>query len=398
MKISGIRIKGFRQFGDVRFDFTDPQTGKPLDRVCFIGANGTGKSTLLELMSNFLAGKSIWYGEPEEVVVFVQNQGKIEEFVLHGGNLTQTLAPREFNHALYLKAELDGEKAVTLIKSDWEKIPEISQATTTIQELQAEAFWGQLTTLVKERETEKMRFEERPENLEKTKRQLNEEFDQRHPKIEVKLAEIWNKLLYRCHLEVDLEQMKYPTYSDRHFEVFLRLVHSKKNLPYERLSTGIRHFIFRMGHIFSLYFNRVIKAGFLFVDEPENSLHPDFLYDLIDIYTETTADKTGENHTQMFFATHNPIVAAQFKPQERFLLEWNEDGTVRVNKGKAPEGDDPNDLLDNDFKVRNLLGKAGNRAWEEYIDLKTQLSRCTDTESKIQLANKILNIGKNYNF
>jgi hypothetical protein len=39
-----------------------------------------------------------------------------------------------------------------------------------------------------------------------------------------------------------------------------------------------------------------------------------FYFELVDTYNEIVIDKRGINNTQMFFATHNPIIAAQFKP------------------------------------------------------------------------------------
>lgn len=58
MKISKIEIKDFHQFKDFTLDLTYPKghekEGKPLDKVCFIGQSGTGKTTLLELIPYFL--------------------------------------------------------------------------------------------------------------------------------------------------------------------------------------------------------------------------------------------------------------------------------------------------------------------------------------------------------
>ena len=54
MKISEIYIKNYLQCRDFHLNLTDPDTGEPLDKVCFIGANGTGKSTLLRIINNFL--------------------------------------------------------------------------------------------------------------------------------------------------------------------------------------------------------------------------------------------------------------------------------------------------------------------------------------------------------
>ena len=56
MKITKLYIHDFQQFRDFELDFTDPKTGLPLERVCLIGRNGTGKSTLLSLMSYCLLG------------------------------------------------------------------------------------------------------------------------------------------------------------------------------------------------------------------------------------------------------------------------------------------------------------------------------------------------------
>ena len=50
VKIKNLAIANYRQFRDVIFDFTEPTTGVPLRRVCLIGGNGTGKSTVLRVL------------------------------------------------------------------------------------------------------------------------------------------------------------------------------------------------------------------------------------------------------------------------------------------------------------------------------------------------------------
>lgn len=54
MKISSLHIKVFQQFNDTYLDFTDPNTGKPVNKICFIGRNGTGKSALLGFIAGLL--------------------------------------------------------------------------------------------------------------------------------------------------------------------------------------------------------------------------------------------------------------------------------------------------------------------------------------------------------
>ncbi|HMR90323.1 MAG TPA: AAA family ATPase [Saprospiraceae bacterium] len=54
MKICNIYIKGFQQFEDTFLDFTHPETGEPLNKICFIGRNGTGKSTIVKIINDIL--------------------------------------------------------------------------------------------------------------------------------------------------------------------------------------------------------------------------------------------------------------------------------------------------------------------------------------------------------
>ena len=130
----------------------------------------------------------------------------------------------------------------------------------------------------------------------------------------------------------------------------------------------------------------------------KNSLYPDFLFELVEIYQQIILDKRGENNTQLFFATHNPIIAAQFKPYERIILKWNEDGTVKANKGTTPEGDDPNDILKKDFGLPQLMGAVGIQEWNKYLDLKRELKTTESIDKKMSVAAEINKIGQLYNF
>ena len=49
MKIRKLKIKNYKVFDDVEFDFTD-KDGNTLDTVVLAGVNGTGKTTVLEFI------------------------------------------------------------------------------------------------------------------------------------------------------------------------------------------------------------------------------------------------------------------------------------------------------------------------------------------------------------
>jgi hypothetical protein len=147
-----------------------------------------------------------------------------------------------------------------------------------------------------------------------------------------------------------------------------------------------------MGYLKTLYFNRQIKRGFLLIDEPENCLYPDLLYDLMDDYWSII------QNTQSFVSTHRPIIAAQFEPYERFHLDFDDRGYVTATRGISPAGDDPNDLLYKDFRVRSIYGKKGVEKWERFRELRHLIRNTDDAVEKETLMAEYSEIANAYNF
>lgn len=469
MKISKIYIKGFQQFKDVEIDLTYPKghekEGQPLDKICFIGRNGTGKSTLLREITNFIRTRDIskgnnflgvnssppsnllyklkiqdseYYGYSQKhfggaysntllnadiekditafkyllhfhhnppnpnsdkkdlLLSFQEYNNRIKEFIASkyelefksNSNDLLIYCPPEGTQNKYKGIsdvpDTTLDKALPLLKN-FPFYHEVS--TDTINN-----FWNILIYQIKKRENDFRIFESKPENQNRTVKEVKEEFDLIHPKILIKVSELWNKILEKAGLEFDVERASNPIQLTDNLKAYIRLISSKQRINYHQLSTGIRNFIFRLGHIYSLYFNKNIERGYLLIDEPENSLYPDFLYDLIDTYLGLT------QNTQFFVSTHSPIIAAQFEPYERIILDFDDEGYITTRKGVIPVGDDPNDILSKDFHVRNLMGKEGVKKWERYIELKILIQKEKDMETKSKLADEFINIGNTYNF
>lgn len=454
MKILELRIKDFQQFQDIKLDFTD-KNGNPLNKICFIGKNGTGKSTILKIINdiiqnindtNFkfslslylkvLVSGNIFYFFSSSIIgrtyIFSDEIEKEKnwfkdlptvrkniEHELNFGYLKKYILDINKRSDFIGKVGLKNNSNDLLIYSPPESIinnymrvgdvpdTNLNEALTLmktfpfhhiISDDKVNEFWKVLIYLIKKRDNEREQYEIKPENINKTKNQLIKEFDENNPKILDKLSVLWNKILGQAGLEFDLETVSNPVQLTDNLRAYIRLKSSKQRILYNHLSTGIRNFIFRVGHIYSLYFNREIKNGFLLLDEPENSLFPDFLFDLIETYQEIVIDKNGENNTQFFVSTHNPIIAAQFKPEERIILEWNEEGFVDAYKGIAPVGDDPNDVLMKDFKLKHLMGKEGQKVWEEYLNLRKKLKKTENKTEKDKIISEINRIGELYNF
>ena len=470
MRIRKIWIRGHNHFRDTFIDFTNPTTGEAVDKVCFIGKNGTGKSTLLRLIrdtlqwmssktpdskqadtqnydiqSKYFFATELSIGdniivyctkltlEPDGVLwgryyfkesilsnldwvnelatierqsstfilekysshVLKNNEQEIFKFRNNSSDLLIYSPPEDRNNMG------DPQTSGNEPKSDVDSALKLFSNFSFYHKVSSESvneFWTVLIYILKKRQEEKEQFETSEENINKTKKELIREFDLKHPKILHKLAEEWDRILGKAGMFFDAEGANNPVQLKDNLHAYIYTLEPKQRIWYNQLSTGIRNFIFRIGHIYSLYFNREIKKGIVLIDEPENSLFPDFLYDLIETYQRVFVDKNGENNTQFFVATHSPIIAAQFEPYERIILEWDEPGSVKAEKGKAPAGDDPNDILKQDFSIAHLMGKKGEEMWKEYLDMKKRLRATTDENEKSRLVEKITHLGAEYNF
>lgn len=438
MKICKIIIKDFHQFKDFELDLTHPETGEPLEKVCFIGSNGTGKTKLLDLLGASLGfavkwkaftcikitykNKSYWIAVKDSVRYIFD--GSISEENEWLQKIEKGIFPRDT--LIYKSSELDSSiESFSVIDSETKNsligdvvifTPAESHSSDMYQQIDAPTvndalnllkdfpsnhlvsnetitdFWKTLIYHLKKRDNDFLEFQNLEENQNRTVREVREEFDSKHPKILDSLAKLWDEILGKAGLEFDAAGASNPIQLTDNLKAYIKLKSTGERINYNDLSTGIRNFIFKVGHIYSLYFNRNVESGFLLVDEPENSLFPDFLYDLVDIYLRIT------HNTQVFMATHNPIIAAQFEPYERFILEFDDQGHVQARRGTVPVGDDPNDILSKDFGVRSLLGKEGVKKWERYIELRTLIKLTEDREEKSRLLDEFMRIGNEYNF
>lgn len=442
MKISKIIIPSYNQFQSFEIDLTYPENhqkaGQPLEKVCFIGKNGTGKSTILELINSILRTNCNYpiLGNSSELSrkIILKTQYSYKSFYLiNSSSITYSNNPKYIldsiekdnsfsNEILLMKSSINGNYGVSYLnsisdkftidntnylfknnsndlviyspskssKNDLISISDVPQVTLNqalelfkefsfyqeVSNQNISEFWKLLIYLIKKREDEYNTFQNLEENQDKTIRELKQDFDKNNPEILQKISEIWNLILDKAGLEFDYKNASNPIQLNDNLKAYIKIKNTNEIVPYNNLSTGIRNFIFRIGYIYSLYFNRNIDRGFLLIDEPENSLYPDFLYDLIEIY-----QKISKN-TQIFVATHSPIIATQFEPEERIILEFNEDGNVTAHKGISPTGDDPNDILKNDFTVRNVLGKEGLEKWNRFIKLKSLIKNAQNSKDK----------------
>lgn len=455
--ITELHIKNYRQFRRLHLNFCDPETNEPLEKICFIGPNGTGKSTLLNLLSEIcqpdfhrqdrsmvdenallcwqvqcnenryyilrsflksphdflrslrtthlilpsnVACSEEWHSLWNDHIPFDSDHPLFQHFQVIANEfeklISVPLALQPNSNDLAIHSLADGVQFTGKIPTtNLSNALAISKALPAFHRSNTgdlSDFWDFLIYQIKKRESNYQAFLTNEAVQTLSVAEARREFDSKHPEILAELAKQWNLILEPAGLEFDAKNAKIPVQLAENLEAYVRLKYSDIIVDYNLLSAGVRNFIFRLGHIYTLYFNRHIERGFLFLDEPEQSLYPDLLYDIIDRYLAII------HNTQLFVATHSEIIAAQFKPTERIRLQFEDDGSVSWRRGVSPEGDDPNDLLLNDFSVRSLYGKAGIKQWRRYQQLRREIVATTDPEIKTRLLDEYLAIGNAYNF
>jgi energy-coupling factor transporter ATP-binding protein EcfA2 len=447
-KIRKLYLPNYQQFQRCVVDFTD-RDGRAADRICLIGRNGTGKSTILRILDDLLDSTKLPAGVGVEVEcdgqrIFIaaipstsgpSHPPNIEAWDMTTHHLESAALleceslPAMVGHVqragatrVQWPSQVPADAAVELLvyspaepeRTERPGVDASGHPKTTLDEAlrlftppvpyrqqisndRVKEMWSVLVYLANRREGDRRTFENLATNLQKTKAQLLAEFDAQNPPVLDALGKLWNRILEPAGLELDVEGAKLPIQLRENLEAHIRVRGSKQRIDYNRLSTGIRNFLFRIGHLFLLYFNRPVERGFVLIDEPENSLFPDFLFELMSVYEEILRDKSGATHTQLFMATHSPIVAAQFEPHERVVLEWNDEAHVTASKGSAPKGDDPNDVLRRDFHLPELMGPEGVKSWHEYLDLRKQVRRASEGDKPALIA-RALAIAGRYGF
>lgn len=424
MKISKLHIDQYRHLENLTFDFkylSGERKGQPLDKICFIGQSATGKTGLLELIyeqinyafnlqlinnkfiSHFFGDKKVLNGElnlnianehyvnKNNIISYKGNEYKNGNA---SGSITELIKLNKSENLYYFKSNLISDKNIDLFSKnpiDLIENKKISDKTNNyidksliFDDKVDESIWlFFLNEILNYRKnfTQKMSELIHKGLLADTKK-LSFEFQKwqkDNPNALESFAEKLNPLLEKLNLEVDIVNTEYSI-----------PIKNKKNeeiIPIQNTSTGTKGLLLSFLPLFKLD----TKDSIILIDEPERSLYPDMQMDLMDYY------KNLAPNAQFIVATHSPFIAASFEPDERFILYFNEEGKVAVRRGSSPIGDDPNDMLKNDFKV-NYYNKHGEEAYQKYINLKQEVANENDPKRKKELLLEAVKLGDIYNF
>lgn len=372
MKLTELHIKDYNQFEDFKLDLTypegHPKAGQALDKVCFIGQSGTGKTSLIELVRETIAltlgnAKHSLTLDTQNYPMGIENSFKrlirAEYISCSFNNNVRSIFKRLANlpptttekYSVQFNFEFTGineafinfiynefkyfyyPSDIKLFKKDSEDIENKKTIDSfekyiyyNFESSNLDETWTLINkSIIEDRELEIKKSLEISKALQNPKLtnedilKAREEFfnwRKNSPNPIVDLAENFlDKILNRFNLKVKTE-LDFERKED--IETIKIQTRQGDDIPFDALSTGTKQVILTALPLYGL---KPEKAIILF-DEPERSLYPDIQKEIVDFYTSMAKD------SQFFFATHSPLIASSFEPWEIVELKFNEKGKV----------------------------------------------------------------------
>jgi ABC-type lipoprotein export system ATPase subunit len=373
MKITGIHINDYQQFNDFNLDLTYPKghakEGKPLDKVCFIGQSGTGKTTILKLLAELIKSRRIV--ADEQVIIksgysikieiaydkysiivgkFTTNFNKTDDYFTNFKKEYRTFLEEYLKGwktiLIYFPSELqeiqDKTKVITersffekLVQDNEESRKKISDELANLKEKKfydfsvdnTHSIWKSVLIDAKDYMVNELSYSQKiskalVKNTDKADELLKEFkiWQKKNPSPFKDLAKVLNPIIQRFNIQVK-EDFDFEKAEDLEF-IKLETLDSSA-VPYNIWSTGTKQVVLTAIPIHKLDTNKTV----ILIDEPERSLYPDIQQEIVEYYTRLAPN------AQFFFATHSPIIASSFEPWEIIELKFD------YEKGKVYQED-----------------------------------------------------------
>lgn len=376
MKIRKLKIKNYKVFDDVEFDFTD-KDGNTLDTVVLAGVNGTGKTTVLEFIFNCICQPYSKFDEYKDI------EAELTLEIPRNDGFTERIKA----DILSLRAEVTTKKNLTFLKLN---------ILDDIQVLFHLIYLGKLAYLPIRQKTDINVDESSSKNyvlhldsqwaeMEKSvlKSVQTEVFKNRNLTLNDSIKKSIAKI---SHVLRGLKLSSKLVDLDNDSLIFESA--NGKRITFENLSNGEQNLYFRAIQLSHLD----IKDGLILIDEPEDALHPTWQKEVAKLY-----QNVGENN-QVIMATHSPHVMASVEPKSLFVLHINKESqkieVINMEKvGKHTKGLEPNRILREvmeldmlrDYEVQYKIDELSKHLTiNEFEKIETQelINTLTDTLGK----------------
>lgn len=322
-KIRKIIFKNHRILKNLSLDFCD-SSGCAVDTVILAGENGTGKSSIINALFQ-IANHRVNF----ECLLEIEKDGEVYRLDYHfrpssSNDHSVFVKDNKGNDMYYVRV---GEKyPFSAIYSDVD-INFHADSISSVTSLELDSVAGsrrssndlpkqinQLLIDIQALDDAEVARMVRDDN---SKRYSDMQVEERMPRFTNAFAKMFDDLSYSRII-------------NRNNKKTILFQKNGVDIPIEGLSSGEKQVVYR--GCFLLKDINAINGAFVFIDEPEISLHPDWQSKIMDYYKGIFTNSEGIQTSQIFTVTHSPFVIhnENRKNDKIIVLSRNDDGEIVV--------------------------------------------------------------------
>lgn len=324
-KIRKVKFENHPILKNLELNFCDLK-GKAIDTIIFAGANGTGKSTILNELYNIASHK---VKIPMEVE-FEKEDNKIFKFIYFLKNISgqKIILCRDSKGKEYVEgsSEFKSNYSFNGIFSDVDinfNAENLKNVTSLGLDISKNSYrsTNDLPTKINQLLIDVQALDDADIAMAvKSNKDLSYK--------DIKIEERMNRFIKSFNTMFDDLSYDHIENVDGHKEIIFKKYNS--NMPINNLSSGEKQVIYRGA--FLLKDVNAMNGAFIFIDEPEISLHPDWQLKIMSFYKGIFTNNDGLQSSQIFTVTHSPfIIHNDNRSNDKVIvLERNDIGDVIV--------------------------------------------------------------------
>ncbi len=381
-RVIEISLLNYNQFKKkLKINLTYPKghkkAGQPLDKICFIGQSGTGKTSLLEIIKSNISGD--YSNTPKANFKTVNLRYKFFDKII-----TKTPLINFPAYGVENIKQLDKDEILEFEDKNYHKIIDFSKTDP-------KEHWYSILQELKNYQEKAINFNlEISENFKNLRniRDTRKEIENINKKIEkweidntnllAELNQFLKPILDKFYLRIktdptSLEDLKFVPVENYKYREDGEI--TSKEIPTQYLSTGTKQILARSIPLYSIK----PKNSIILIDEPENSFYPDVQKQYVNFIVEAYP------LNQFFFATHSPTIASAFDPWEIVELKFNKTG--KVEQKLYYEGErhiDNYTIFPKYLNIDNILHRVFKLDNEIYKEREEKLDKFADYNIKIR--------------
>ena len=323
IKINSLFIEQFKGFKDFKITFEK-------DVTLLVGENGTGKTTIFEIIFNLLSGNTEYFKYP--------NFTKIE--------LNLQKEDKEIKMLIQKKEDIEvilNDKIINK-ENDFFNIRKVAY-------LPAEVAFTNYTVNGPAKMEENLKdIKLDSKNMSKDLKQflVNEKFLDLNDIAQGNVNSATRILAMKELFNVFLDGKKFIDIDVKTFEPIFELNETKEKITLDDLSSGEKQIFYKGGSL--LQYTKE-NSAIILIDEPETSLHPEWQQKILKFYKKVNINN------QYIFATHSPHIVSCCNKKEIRVIEKDGDYLKLKEDISETYGVTAEELLYNIFdmsSVRNI--------------------------------------------